>query len=242
MFRSFKSDHYSWLLVAGLFALVLQTVFGDWGFLIPATLFGILFYYGKKHFDTRSGKLLFFIGLIALALILISTLFFRITVLIAFLFFAYDFVQTKRRPLTLRPDRATSGGATTHASFIRATPGNKWFGRREHADGDYEWQDMNFQLGAGDIVLDLSRTILPNKEALVVIRHFAGRVRILVPFGVETSVRYSVVCGSLNFFGSEHCRMINESVAVQTDHYAQEEQKLAIIISAVAGTLEVKRI
>ncbi|MFT8319086.1 MAG: cell wall-active antibiotics response protein LiaF [Sporolactobacillus sp.] len=239
MFRSLKKDKFSWILIAVLLALVVQSVFGDWGFLFPAVLFAALLYYGRKNLASRRGKILFWIGLIGLVIIILSTFLFKIVIIFLFVLFLVDFIQSKKNPLVIRPERFSAEAEKTVESDTLLQ--NRWFGHQATPGQDYEWHDINIQVGAGDTLIDLSRTILPRKEAVILIRQLAGRVRILIPFGVETSVRYSVGLGQLDFFDHKEARLINESVAFQTKHYLEGEQKIAIIVSAVAGSLEVRR-
>ncbi|CAM3284150.1 cell wall-active antibiotics response protein LiaF [Sporolactobacillus spathodeae] len=241
MFQSLKNDRYSWLWIAGLFALVMQSIFGGWGFLLPAALFAGLLYYGKNRFSQRKGKIIFFIGIIGLSLVLLSTFVFKLTILLLFLLFIYDFVQSKRYPSIIQPN--FQAGHVKETIFRRQLLlQNKWFGHQQTPPDDYEWHDINIQNGAGDTLIDLSHTILPPREAVIVVRHLAGRVRILVPYGIGVSVRFSVILGSLDFLGHEEPRLINESIAFQTENYDAAEQNVSIIVSALSGNLEVRRI
>lgn len=242
MFGLFKSDKYSFMLLAGLFLIVIQTLFDGWGFLFPMVLFGAMIYYGRKKRELGKGKVLFWIGVVGLAFTIFNLMAFKLVILGLFILLVIEFIRTRRHPRRLAPD---FGDQSVDEDSIVSLPillKNKWFGNQETPDQDYEWQDINIQTGAGDTLIDLSHTILPKKESVILIRHLAGRVRILVPYGVEAALRFSVVFGQADFFEHKETRLINTSVAFRTDGYEAAEQKVNIVVSAVAGNLEVRRV
>lgn len=243
MFESFKSDKYSWMLIAGLFLIVIQTLFDGWGFLFPTVLFGAMIYYGRKKRPSGTGKVLFWIGIVGITLTVLNLIIFKLAILGLFIFLLVEFIRAKRHPRRLTPNFGDQ--QTIDEDSIVSLPvilKNKWFGNQETPGQDYEWQDINIQTGTGDTLIDLSHTILPKKESVILIRHLAGRVRILVPYGVEASLRYSVVFGQTEFFEHKESRLFNTSVAFRTGGYETAEQKVCIVVSAVAGNLEVRRV
>lgn len=244
MFESFKSDKYSWILITGLFMVVIQTAFGGWGFLFPCILFGAMVHYGRKRRQAGRGKFLFWFGIIGLIFTAMNMIVFKFIIFALFILFIIHFIRSKKRPNRIIPDfnEKSGNGSNTDVTAIPTLLKNKWFGNQETPHQDYEWQDINIQTGVGDTLIDLSHTILPKRESVIFIRHFAGRVRILVPYGVEAALRYSIVAGQADFFDHRESRLINESIAFQTGGYDQAEQKVKLIISAVAGNLEVRRI
>ncbi|MDN3956145.1 cell wall-active antibiotics response protein LiaF [Sporolactobacillus laevolacticus] len=243
MFEQLKNDKYSWLIIVCLFLIVLQTMFDGWGFLFPGILFGAMLYYGRNNKHTRKGKILFWIGLIGLGFTILNLLVFKLIIIALFICFLIDFIQRKRHPKRVMPDfEDPSMNKADNVTLLSSLLKNKWFGHQETPNQDYEWQDINIQTGAGDTIIDLSHTILPKKESIIFIRHLAGRVRILVPYGVEVSLHYSVVLGQIDFFDHHESQLIHESRALQTSDYAQSEQKVKIMISALFGSLEVRRV
>ena len=67
---------------------------------------------------------------------------------------------------------------------------NRHFGQQKTPDHDYEWNDMNIQVGIGDAVIDLSYTVLPKDETVIFIRNVMGKVTSHDP------VRYRSKCPS----------------------------------------------
>lgn len=243
MFEQLKSDKYSWILVFGLALIIIQAVFGDWGFLFPAVLFGAMIYYGRKKAAFRKGKVVLWIGIVGLTFTVLNLLVFKIVILALLIFLVIEFVNNKKHPKHIFPNpRMDAGEDNIGSSEGQPLMQNKWFGHQETPDEDYAWQDINIQTGAGDTLIDLSHTILPKKESVIFIRHFAGRVRILVPYDVGVSLNYSVVFGQLSYFGRSEPQLINTSVTFRTEDYHEAEQKVRIFVSAVAGRLEVRRI
>ncbi|GGL64828.1 cell wall-active antibiotics response protein LiaF [Sporolactobacillus putidus] len=244
MFAPFKTDKYSWILITGLFLIVIQTSFGGWGFLFPCILFGVMIHYGNKRRKTGKGKFLFWFGVIGLVFTALNLIVLKFIIIALFIIFIIHFIQSKKHPKRIIPgfNEKSDNDGSTGVEAVPVLLKNKWFGNQETPHQNYEWQDINIQTGAGDTLIDLSHTILPKRESVIFIRHFAGRVRILVPYGVEVALRYSVVAGQADFFDHREPRLINESIAFQTNGYDQAEQKVKVIVSAIAGNLEVRRI
>ncbi|MCO7128277.1 cell wall-active antibiotics response protein LiaF [Sporolactobacillus shoreicorticis] len=242
MFEQLKNDKYSWLIIICLFLIVLQTLFDGWGFLFPSVLFGAMIYYGRKNTNTRKGKILFWIGVIGLGFTIFSLLVFKFIIIALFICFVIDFIQRKKNPQRIMPDFDHPSAVKDKVTILSGLLKNKWFGHQETPGHDYEWQDINIQTGAGDTIIDLSHTILPKKESIIFIRHLAGRVRILVPYGVEVALHYSVVLGQVDFFDHHENQLIHESRILRSDGYDQAEQKVKLMVSAVAGSLEVLRV
>lgn len=242
MLEQLKNDKYSWLIIICLFLIILQTMFDGWGFLFPVVLFGAMLYYGRNNKHIRKGKFLFWIGLIGLGFTILNMLVFKFIIIALFICFVFDFIQRKKNPKRITPDFDHPTEAEGDVAILSTLLKNKWFGHQETPGQDYEWQDINIQTGAGDTIIDLSHTILPKKESVIFIRQLAGRVRILVPYGVEVSLHYSVVLGQIDFFDHHETQLIHESRIMQTSGYNQEDQKIKIMISAVVGNLEVLRV
>ncbi|MCL1632032.1 cell wall-active antibiotics response protein LiaF [Sporolactobacillus sp. CPB3-1] len=242
MFDQLQKDRYSWLVIICLFLLVLQTLFDGWGFLFPAILFGALLYFGRRHRALRKGKILFWIGLIGLGFTILSLLVFKFIIIALFICFVIDFIQRKRHPKRIVPDFDHPVSYEEDVTLLSGLLKNKWFGHQETPVDGYEWKDINIQTGAGDTIIDLGQTILPKKESIIFIRQLVGRVRILVPYGVEISLHYSVVLGQIDFFDHHEGQLIHESRVLQTGGYDQADQKVKIMISALTGSLEVLRV
>ncbi|RYM00010.1 cell wall-active antibiotics response protein [Sporolactobacillus sp. THM7-7] len=242
LLKKLNADKYSWILILSLFLVVVEIIFADLGFLFPALFFGFLFYYGRKHRSSGWGKAVFWIGVIGLVMTALHMIIFKLIIAALFICLVIDFIKSKRRPKRIHPSFAENPEKDKgHVTIVPTLLKNKWFGSQETPRENYEWQDIDIQTGIGDTLIDLSHTILPKSESVIFIRHVAGRVRILVPYGVEAALRLSVVVGQADFFDHRVPRLLNESLAFQTDGYNQAEQKVKIVISAVAGSLEVRR-
>ncbi|MCO7175296.1 cell wall-active antibiotics response protein LiaF [Sporolactobacillus kofuensis] len=243
MFQQLKKDQYSWLIIVCLLLVVIQTTFDGWGFLFPAVLFSALLYYGRKNKPKKKGKILFWIGLIGLGFTILNLLVFKLIIIALFICFLIDFIQRKKHPRQIVPDfEHPSAPGDEQINILPTLLKNKWFGHQETPHEDYEWRDITIQTGAGDTIIDLSHTILPKRESIIFIRHLAGRIKILVPYDVDVCLHYSVVLGQLDFFDHHEHQLVHEVRALQTSRYAEADQKVKIMISSLAGGLEVRRI
>lgn len=242
MFNQIKSDFPSWIFLFGFFILAIEIVFFDWGAIFPLILFIVLILLGQKKRDKTKGKILFWIGTIGLICTAINMLAFKFIAVALFIYIAIRFISSKKHPKIVQPviykKTETESGAPGDPPVLK----NRLFGTQKTPDHVYEWDDVNIQIGIGDTVIDLSNTLLPKAESVIVIRHIAGKVRILVPYDIEVAVYHSVIIGQAVFFDHHEPRLINETVSYRTSGFDQASRKIKIITSMIAGNLEVKRI
>lgn len=119
---------------------------------------------------------------------------------------------------------------------------NVIFGFQKTPENIYDWKDINIQGGWGDTIIDLSNTVLPKGEAVILIRHLIGNIQILVPYETELSVHHSVLLGSTMILKKEIPSSFNQTMYYYTPEYETAEQKIKIVTSIISGDLEVKRI
>ena len=120
---------------------------------------------------------------------------------------------------------------------------NKWFGKQKTPDTVYEWNDINIQNGIGNIVIDLSQTILPKGDAIISIRSLVGNMQILVPYGVEVFIHHSVIAGRTRVFENRlEEQLFNQIISYKTPGFDEAKQKVHITTAVIVGDLEVRRV
>ncbi|KRN29712.1 hypothetical protein IV38_GL000600 [Lactobacillus selangorensis] len=113
-----------------------------------------------------------------------------------------------------------------------------WFGSQTIGLQVFEWDDLNFAVAAGDTIIDLGNTILPQEDNVIMIRKGIGKTRILVPVGTSVMIDHSAMLGGLTF-QNEHLKLHNEQVKLYSDHYDEGSRKLKIMTNVLVGDLEV---
>ena len=160
------------------------------------------------------------------------------------LYLLYRYYQAKKGPETIclfvKPDEESD----EEDPLINIEPlfKNRFLGDLRTKDHPYEWRDINIHGGFGERTIDLSNTVLPVDEAVISIRHFAGKIMIYVPYEVEVSVHHSSLFGRVHLFNKHHIKLMNHSVSYQTKEYVHQKPRVKIITSIFSGDLEVKRI
>ncbi|PPA82296.1 hypothetical protein C4A75_19510 [Brevibacillus laterosporus] len=107
--------------------------------------------------------------------------------------------------------------------------------------GRFELKNMRIWQGIGDVVIDLSRAVIPEKEGTLVVNGWIGDVTIYVPIDMPVQVMAEVTIGELEVLGHRQ-NGITRKVMLSTHNYAEATEKVKIIISLWVGDIDVKYI
>ncbi|WP_257349907.1 cell wall-active antibiotics response protein LiaF [Pseudalkalibacillus decolorationis] len=244
MFNKSRTDVISWFLVIGVLLLLLEMSFHGGG---PIFFFVItigFIYIGRKRYHRTFGKLFFWGGTVGFIFTILNTIAFRFLIFAVLIYVIILFAKSKQQPSHITPDFSKKDSDLVGETVYRRKPilQNMIFGRQATPEAAYEWDDLNIQCGIGDTVIDLSNTVLPKGESVILVRSFIGNVRILVPYEVEVSVSHSVLAGSSEIFDKKEEKILNQSLLYRTDGYEEATHKMKIITSMTVGDLGVKRI
>jgi len=242
MIKKLKKDFIRWTLLIGIVLFLAEILFFHGGAIFFLFIAIGCIYIGRQRRPRLSGTVLFWFGLISIIILIINMASFRFLLFILLIYMIVHFIESKQTPTYIKPVIQQSG-ESAHPLFHREPLlKNVWFGSQKTPEHIYEWNDVNIQVGIGDTIIDLSYTVLPKGESVVVIRNFIGNVQILVPYELEVCIHHSVVVGSVSIFEHGERRVFNETMRLQTEGYEESAQKVKIVTSMVAGNLEVKRI
>nr|WP_164508459.1 cell wall-active antibiotics response protein LiaF [Lacticaseibacillus baoqingensis] len=140
-------------------------------------------------------------------------------------------------------------GPWARKHFIAVTtrePGKKagqqhhqpWFGDSTVGQTQFEWDDINMIVAAGDTIIDLGNTLLPKGDNTVVIRKGLGKTRVLVPVGVGIAIDHAAVIGTLSVNGQE-LPLRNEHITYYSDEYDTATRRIHLLTNVVVGDVEV---
>ncbi|MFC3928345.1 cell wall-active antibiotics response protein LiaF [Streptococcus caprae] len=120
---------------------------------------------------------------------------------------------------------------------------NQWIGYNEHLLSDaYGFDDINITRLSGTDVIDLNRVIVTGRDNVVLIRKIYGPTQILVPIDVSVKLDINSIYGSVKFFDKPEYDLRNTTLKIAQDDYYHSNRTVKIIISVLAGTVEVKRV
>ena len=246
MFKQVNTDYISWIFLIGLVLLIMELVFFDGGLIYSLALsIGCLFI-GKKKYHRKIGKTLFFIGLFSTVIVVLNMFVFKLFLLVILAYVLYGFYLSKQNPekVPLRLVEPTLVTEEGKEQLIKTDYlfSNKLIGSQQTKKSVYEWNNVNIQRGIGDVVIDLSNTILPKGETIISIRSMVGNLKILIPYDVEVNLHHSVVVGRAVIFQNHEKRMYNQIISCQTEGFHTAVQKVTIITSVFIGNIEVNRV
>ncbi|GEP79505.1 cell wall-active antibiotics response protein VraT [Staphylococcus carnosus] len=213
------------MIIANFYYIFFEKI----GFLLVLLLGIILIYVGYLYFHKVRGLLAFWIGVLLVAFTLFSN---KYTIIILFLFLLLliiRYIIFKFKPLKI----IASDKEVTSPEFIK----QKWFGNQKTPVYVYKWEDMQIQHGIGDIHIDLTKAANIKENNTIVVRHFIGKILIIVPINYNVNLHFSA------FYGNASINQ--ETIKVENNHIQMKEETKAenyninIYASTFIGDVEV---
>lgn len=244
MIKNTKNDYLGWFVLIGVVILLLEILFFNKGLIFSLIIAGGMIYIGRKKSGRKLGKVLFIGGIIIFVISIFNMMTFRFLLLAILLHFFIQYLQSKKNPKKISLEIQAQETTTQEETVIKVEPlfENVLLGQQKTPMGVYEWKDVNIQTGIGDTIIDLSFTMLPKGETVIIIRNVIGNIHIHVPYEIDVSINHSCVVGSTTVFGNHESKMFNQVFQLKTPGYDTSEQKVKIFTSLMVGNLEVSRI
>ncbi|TFD99594.1 cell wall-active antibiotics response protein LiaF [Jeotgalibacillus salarius] len=231
-------------LTAILIVVLVEIILFNSGMIFSLVLSGGLLYFGKQGWQHMYGKIMVGIGAVMLLMAILSMVTLRILFVVLIIYLILKYMETKKNPLIFEPVVKTEQTSEGEKVFTTKKPFflNKWVGSHETPNQSYEWEDIHLQNGIGDVLIDLSNTVLPDREVFISLRNVTGNITILIPYELELSVQHSAFAGEVSILKAFSARLWNENVVYQSEGYQHAQQKCTILSSVWIGDLEVKRV
>lgn len=118
---------------------------------------------------------------------------------------------------------------------------NRWIGVDQHESDYYAFDDINIIRLSGTDVIDLTNVIVSGKDNVIIIQKIFGSTKILVPIDVAVRLDISAVYASVRYFDFEEYDLRNESLKLWREEDEQSLKSVKLIISTLAGDVEVQR-
>ncbi|MFS0783947.1 cell wall-active antibiotics response protein LiaF [Bacillus sp. 1P06AnD] len=239
-----KTDLFRWIAAFAIVVLLIEVTFFDSGLLFSLAMSGLLLYFGKKKWHRLIGKLAVIIGGISMIVTISNMLTFKLLLIGLLIAMLVKFFQSRKKPEVFMPDFMKEDSMAPPETLLSKSLlfKNTFIGGQMTPDQVYEWEDIDIQSGIGDIIIDLSNTVLPKGEAVISIRNIVGSIKVYVPYDVEVKIVHSVLAGSATILNNKEQRLINQSVLYYTTQYEEAPQKVKIVTTTLVGNIEVKRI
>ncbi len=247
MFNKMKTEYMSWIFLIGIVLLLVELLY-DGGLLFSLAFSIGCMLIGKKYFSKVIGKILLIIGIITTLTTVFHMMVFRFFLMAILVYLLLLYYQSKKnpkwvKPILTEPKEQQKECVQERLLKMDCLLRNKWFGQQRTSDAVYEWNDINIQNGIGNIVIDLSQTILPKGNAIISIRSLVGNTQILVPYGVEVFIHHSVIAGRTRVFENRlEDQFFNQVISYKTLGFDEAKQKVHITTTVIVGDLEVRRV
>jgi lia operon protein LiaF len=225
------------ILIAGLFEIIFIR-FDE--LLFSGIVALVCLYYGYKKYATLTGKIVLWVGIFYAISGLIGLFVVRAIIFIFLLFFLLHYLQKRRKPAEITP--SFKGYEETNLVTVHGLVSSRLFGNQSTPEEIYEWDDINVAVGFGDVVIDLSNTVLPKEESIIAIRNIAGNVEILIPHDISIKLSHTALYGSVRLFDQEKRDIRNQQIAYKTEGYEESSSRIKIVTSIGAGSIVVRRV
>ncbi|WP_210133459.1 cell wall-active antibiotics response protein LiaF [Staphylococcus sp. GDY8P199P] len=213
------------MIIANFYYIFFEKI----GFIFVLLLGCILVYVGYLYFHKIRGLLSFWIGVLLIAFTLLSN---KYTIIILFIFLIVLIVRYifyRFKPLKI----ITTEEAVESPEFIK----QKWFGEQRTPIYVYKWEDLQIQHGIGDIHIDMSKAANIREHNTVVIRHFLGKVQIIVPLNYNIKLHFSALYGNA-YVNETSYKVENNNIKV-IEETKEDNYAVNVYLSTFIGDVEV---
>ncbi|KKD21675.1 transporter [Staphylococcus cohnii subsp. cohnii] len=213
------------MIIANFYYIFFEKI----GFIFVLLLGCILVYVGYLYFHKIRGLLSFWIGVLLIAFTLLSN---KYTIIILFIFLIVLIVRYifyRFKPLKI----IATEEAVESSEFIK----QKWFGEQRTPIYVYKWEDLQIQHGIGDIHIDMSKAANIREHNTVVIRHFLGKVQIIVPLNYNIKLHFSALYGNA-YVNETSYKVENNNIKV-IEETKEDNYAVNVYLSTFIGDVEV---
>lgn len=213
------------MIIANFYYIFFEKI----GFIFVLLLGCILVYVGYLYFHKIRGLLSFWIGVLLIAFTLLSN---KYTIIILFIFLIVLIVRYifyRFKPLKI----IATEEAVESTEFIK----QKWFGEQRTPIYVYKWEDLQIQHGIGDIHIDMSKAANIREHNTVVIRHFLGKVQIIVPLNYNIKLHFSALYGNA-YVNETSYKVENNNIKV-SEETKEDNYAVNVYLSTFIGDVEV---
>src|SRR5699024_6315682 len=181
MFNLFDKKIIQYIVLAILLVFLIEFIFLDSNYLIWLLICGVISGYSWQYYYRQEFRFLFWVGIIGIGIVLLETTFFRIILVIPIVWLAIYLYQYFSKT---KDDPAPPKFGNEPLVEEEILYANQWFGKQKFGEKPYLWQDINTQTLFGETVIDLTQTVLPKGEPIILLRHLAGTIKIIIPYDV----------------------------------------------------------
>ncbi|QPC45736.1 cell wall-active antibiotics response protein LiaF [Mangrovibacillus cuniculi] len=217
------------LMIVAVILFSIELLFIRTGFLVPIGFASLCMYFGWKKRKKIIWKLVGWLGVI----ILIALAFELITIrLLFFVLLIWGVVQ-----LSNRKTSAYNVLKQDTASPIQ----NLVIGHQTTPTSPYVWKDISFNQLIGDSQIDLTGTVLPERECFIVAQQAIGELTVVMPYNVEFSVKHTSLFGETKIVESSTNSNWKQNIYYETVGFQSSTSRVRIITTGFFSRVKVIR-
>lgn len=230
--RHFTTNRQAFFILSALFLVFLETTFFGNGSVFLVLLGIGLIYYGMKN-SRKYRKSYVWTGIILIGISVLSMWSLRLLIFAVAVYLLIRLWKGEDWQQQV-PIRGNSEQELIH---------NKFFSAQSTPVEAYEWKDIHVQGFIGDMLLDVTQTVLPKKTSLISIRQGFGKVKVIVPYEVPVRIYYSTILGDARLLSNDAQRIWYGTLHLEDGYEQGDGIKTELIISITTwmGDVEVIR-
>ncbi|WP_025727940.1 cell wall-active antibiotics response protein LiaF [Atopobacter phocae] len=195
----------------------------------------ILGWWRRSRFNKKGINLLIILGVFLIFSASLANIYswFILVLTATYVFLSFSNLSGRRNKLAQLVSLKTKFPESNRTNFKQ-----KWIGDRILINKRFEWDDMTFNSLAGDMIIDLGHTILPNGDNYIVINKAFGDTKVIVPPGMGVSLKHHSVLSDVQFLEqTDHLR--NEIGQYYSFNFDTATKRVKIISNNLFGDFEV---
>lgn len=217
------------LMIVTLVLFFIELLFIRTGFLVPIGFASLCMYFGWKKRKKLIWKIVGWLGII----ILIGLAFELITIRLLFLvLLIWALVQLSNK-------KKTAKNVLEHDSS--ASIQNIIIGHQGTPPSPYVWKDISFNQLLGDTRIDLTGTVLPERECYIIAQQAIGEMTVVVPYNVEFSVRHTSLFGETKVVESTANSNWKQNIYYETVGFQSSTSRVRIMTTGFFSRVKVIR-
>lgn len=140
-----------------------------------------------------------------------------------------------------RPGRKSGPGSGGSRPFRMVENVSTMVGELHLGDKAFELKDMHYDLMVGDLHIDLTRALIPERQVTIDLNGWVGDIEILVPADLPVAVYARVSIGDIELMGNNVAGM-GRSISFQSPGFDDASRRVRIFLELKVGSISVRSV
>ncbi|MCS1349981.1 cell wall-active antibiotics response protein LiaF [Mechercharimyces sp. CAU 1602] len=152
-------------------------------------------------------------------------------------------VLTHEKAFSLRKRKGKGRNAerTPPLTIENASKHTIWIGESRIGDNPFELDDASYELGIGELSVNLTQAIMDEKEIQLDIRGWVGSINVYIPSNLPAQIHSSISLGSMTVVGSIQ-EGISKELTIQTEGFHEAKKRIILNVNLSVGEIRVLKV